>query len=390
MSERTLYVDVLGGAAGDMLLAALIDAGAPEQQIFELVERVIPTRFRVRTVEVTRAGIRSRALHIEASSEPWRTPRLPRMLDMLDGAGLPEPIRARARAVLERLGEAEARVHGVPIEEVHLHELGDPDTILDVVGVAAALDLLSIGRMAVSSIPLGEPGPAMLELLRGFRVRSAEVSGETVTPTAAAILSALGEPAELPDFELESIGYGAGSRDPAGVPNVVRVLIGSKPAARAATGLLERDLVLLEANIDDLTPELVADAVQAVFGAGALDAWTMPIVMKKGRLGVLLSALCEPAAESRVLTVFFEATTTFGVRIRPVRRAELARRVATVTLADGAVRVKVGLLGDRVMSATPEHDDVAGLAERSGRSVRDVYEEAAAAARALRFEPADR
>ncbi|TMK80827.1 MAG: LarC family nickel insertion protein [Actinobacteria bacterium] len=214
MSERTLYVDVLGGAAGDMLLAALIDAGAPEQQIFELVERVIPTRFRVRTVEVTRAGIRSRALHIEASSEPWRTPRLPRMLDMLDGAGLPEPIRARARAVLERLGEAEARVHGVPIEEVHLHELGDPDTILDVVGVAAALDLLSIGRMAVSSIPLGEPGPAMLELLRGFRVRSAEVSGETVTPTAAAILSALGEPAELPDFELESIGYGAGQPRP--------------------------------------------------------------------------------------------------------------------------------------------------------------------------------
>src|SRR5206468_273284 len=168
------------------------------------------------------------------------------------------------------------------------------------------------------------------------------------------ILSALGSPAELPNFELESIGYGAGSRDPDGVPNIVRVLIGSKPAAPSVTEVLERDLVLLEANIDDLTPELVADSVQAMFAAGALDAWTMPIVMKKGRLGVLLSALCEPAAESRVLTAFFEATTTFGVRIRPVRRAELARRVATVTLADGAVRVKVGLLGDRVMSATPE------------------------------------
>jgi len=315
---------------------------------------------------------------------------LRQLLELIDGASLPESIRTRAHSVLERLGDAEARVHDAPVNEVQLHELGDPDTILDVVGVAAALDLLGIERMVVSSIPLGEPGPATLELLRGFRVRAAEVPGETVTPTAAAIFAALGEPADVPDLHLESIGYGAGSRDPAGVPNVVRVLIGSKPAARAATGVLERDLVLLEANIDDLTPELVADAVQAMFAAGALDAWTMPIVMKKGRLGVLLSALCEPPAESRVLTIFFEATTTFGVRIRPVRRAELARRVATMTLADGAVRVKVGLLGDRVMSATPEHDDVAALAERSGRSVRDVYEEAAAAARALRFEPADR
>jgi len=389
MSERTLYVDVLGGAAGDMLLAALIDAGAPEQQIFELVERVIPGLFVVHTEEVTRAGIRARALRVEAI-ESSALSSLRQLLELIDGASLPESIRTRAHSVLERLGDAEARVHDAPVNEVQLHELGDPDTILDVVGVAAALDLLGIERMVVSSIPLSEPGPATLELLRGFRVRAAEVPGETVTPTAAAIFAALGEPADVPDLHLESIGYGAGSRDPAGVPNVVRVLIGSKPAARAATGVLERDLVLLEANIDDLTPELVADAVQAMFAAGALDAWTMPIVMKKGRLGVLLSALCEPPAESRVLTIFFEATTTFGVRIRPVRRAELARRVATMTLADGAVRVKVGLLGDRVMSATPEHDDVAALAERSGRSVRDVYEEAAAAARALRFEPADR
>jgi uncharacterized protein (DUF111 family) len=281
-------------------------------------------------------------------------------------------------------------VHGVPVNEVHLHELGDPDTILDVVGVATALDLLGIERVLVSSIPLGEPGPATLELLRGFRIRAAEVPGETVTPTAAAIFAVLGEPADLPDLHLESIGYGAGSRDPAGVPNVVRVLIGSKPAERGTTEARDRDLVLLGANIDDLTPELVADAVQALFAAGALDAWTMPIVMKKGRLGVLLSALCEPAAEPRVLTVFFEATTTFGVRIQPVRRAELARRVANVTLADGTVRVKVGLLGDRVMSATPEHDDVAALAGRAGRTVREVYEEASAAARALWFEPADR
>lgn len=389
MSARTLYIDVLGGAAGDMLLAALIDAGAPERQIFELVERVIPDQFRLRTEEVERAGLRARFLRIESlgSSEPRS---LRELLDLISGAPIAEGIRTRALAVIERLGDAEARVHGVPADEVHLDELGDPDTILDVIGVAAALDLFGVERILVSSIPLGDPGPATLELLRGFRVRAAELPGETVTPTAAAIFAALGEPGELPELDLESTGHGAGSRDPAGGPNVVRVLIGSTAVASSSTEAIERGLVLLEANIDDLSPELVADAVQALFAAGALDAWTVPIAMKKGRLGVLLSALCEPAAEPRVLTAFFEATTTFGVRIQPIRRAELARRIANVTLGDGTVRVKIGLLGDRVMSATPEHDDVAALAGRSGRSVRDVYDEAAAAARSLKFEPAER
>ncbi|HKN50234.1 MAG TPA: LarC family nickel insertion protein, partial [Actinomycetota bacterium] len=212
-------------------------------------------------------------------------------------------------------------------------------------------------------------------------------AGEIVTPTAAAILAALGASTDsFPEMTIGSIGYGAGTKDPPDRPNLMRVVVGS----RAAQGAQARELVVMEANIDDLTPELMADAVQALFAAGALDAWTTPIQMKKGRPGILLSAIGEPGAEPRLRTTFFEATSTFGVRSHRVTRAELERRIATVELTDGSVRVKVGLLQGRVVTATPEHDDVAALAARAGRPVRRVYEEAAAAARALRYAESDR
>src|SRR5256885_674383 len=183
-----------------------------------------------------------------------------------------------------------------------------------------------------------------------------------------------------------SIGYGAGTKDPPDRPNLMRVVVGS----RAAPGAQARELVVMEANIDYLTPELMADAVQALLAAGALDAWTTPIQMKKGRPGMTLSAIGEPDAEPRLRTTFFEATSTFGVRSHRVTRAELERRIATVELTDGSVRVKVGLLEGRIVTVTPEHDDVAALAGRTGKPVRRVYDEAAAAARALRYAASDR
>ena len=167
--------------------------------------------------------------------------------------------------------------------------------------------------------------------------------------------------------------------------------IGTEVAAGPSEGgLRERDLMVLETNLDDLSPELVADAVDALFAAGALDAWTTPILMKKGRPAVLLAALCEPAREERIRDAFFDATSTFGVRRTAVRRSELERKSVAVSVEGGTVRVKVGLIGDRIVSATPEHDDVAELASRSGRAVRDVYEEAAAAARTLLYQAAER
>jgi pyridinium-3,5-bisthiocarboxylic acid mononucleotide nickel chelatase len=388
-----------------MLLAALLDAGADPEAVRSAVDAVLPGRFRIDTDVVRRSGLRARLLRIQGGRAGSPTESLePRsfgaLAGVLEAAPLPEGIAFRARLVLDLLGAAESTVHGVDPAALLLHELGDDDTLLDLVGVAAALESLAVERILVSTVPLGAgitegrhphgpvpfPGSATLELLKGFAVRGAGV-GETVTPTGAAILAALGTSVDaFPEMRIEAIGYGAGNDDPDGYPNVVRVVLGEQRAqAVEPGGPPERDLMVLEANLDDLTPELVTDAAGALLAAGALDAWTTPIVMKKGRSGLLLSALCEPAAVSRLRVAFFEATSTFGVRSYPVRRAELERRTVTVDVGEDRVRVKVGSLGGRVMSATPEHDDVAEAARRRGVPVRLVYDEASAVARNLRF-----
>jgi uncharacterized protein (TIGR00299 family) protein len=400
---RILFVDPIGGAAGDMLLSALIDAGAPEEAVREAVDAVLPGRFALATEEVHRAGLRARRLLAEAvpgaEGSGHGVRRVSELLTAVERA--PEPIRARVRTVLERLAEAEARIHGTEPDQVELHALGDDDTLLDVVGISAALEWLGIERIEVAALPLGAggsvpathghmeiplPAPATVELLHGFRLRGGG-TGETVTPTAAAVFAALAEPAEaIPEMTLDAVGYGAGTRDDPRHPNVVRVLVGT-PAAGSDGG---RTLTVLEANVDDLTPELISDAAAALFAAGALDVWTTPVQMKKGRPGVVVSAICENAVEPAVRRTFFEATSTFGVRSHSVTRSELERRMVAVQLTGGTVRVKMGLVDGRAVTATPEHDDVAELAHQLGKPVREVYEEAAAAARQLREREAQR
>jgi uncharacterized protein (TIGR00299 family) protein len=386
MSSRILYVDPIGGAAGDMLLSALIDVGAPLDAIRTSLEAVLPGRFRIDTEVVRRGGIRARLLVIEPAEGPSGAPSRPfsDLVHALDHAALPPGIDRRARSILDRLGQAEGRVHGKGLKELELHELGDDDTLLDVVSVAAALEALDVRDVLVAPIPLADPGPATLELLLGFAARGAD-HGETVTPTAAAIFAGLGTPSDrFPDMTIDGVGYGAGTRDPSGTPNVTRVVLGT--TARAyGDGPWQRDLIVLESNLDDLSPELVADATQALLAGGALDVWTVPAQMKKGRQGVVLSALCDREMEAGLRKIFFEATSTFGVRAHDVRRSELDRHVVTVQVGDGTVRVKIGMLEGKVATVTPEHDDVAQVASASGRPVRAMYEEAVAAAQALRF-----
>lgn len=400
--SRLVYVDAVGGASGDMLLAALIDAGVSQDDVAAAWEAVLPDRFTLRTEQVLRAGLRARLLRIQGSDPMRASPSASRpirdLVERVRDAPLVPKLRDAALAVLERLGEAEAAVHGADPEDVHLHELGDDDTLLDVVGVAAALDALGAlepGSLFVSSLPVagGEsvrashgwlplPSPVTLELLRGLPIRG-EGGGETVTPTAAAILRALATPSvHPPAMTVAAVGYGAGTRDPEDRPNVLRVLVGTA-RAKGPAPRPERGLVLLEANLDDLSPELVADAVESLLSSGALDAWAVPVHMKKGRPGVTVAALCEADAESRLTRVFFEATSTLGVRSHRVHREELERLEIRVELPDGSgtVRAKVGLLDGRVVSVKPEHDDVSELARRTGRPVRRVHEEAAVAAR---------
>ena len=389
---NVLHVDVVGGAAGDMLLAALLDAGASRTLVSESVSAVLGRRIDCVTAEVHRHGLRALALTVPDLSTERRRPH--ELLDVVERASLDDGVRTRAVAVLTRLFEAEAKVHGVGVAALELEELGEDDTLLDVVGIAAALDSLRVARIEVSRIPMpppsaagahGSPAPVALELLLGFALRPSLAGSElpeTVTPTAAAVFSALGRTApEIPELDLGRVGVGAGARDPASVANVVRVLLGT--VASDADGA--RRLLALDANVDDLSPELVPDAIDALLAAGALDAWTTPIVMKAGRPAVTISALCERDALSEVRRAFFEATTTLGVRVHEVARPELERRVVEVDLADGGprVRVKIGILDGRAVNAKPEHADVVEAARKLGRPVRSVHAQASTLAQRL-------
>ena len=392
--SRLAYVDPVGGAAGDMLLAALLDAGAPHGAVAEAVSAVLGRAVELDVREVRRGGLRALAVQ---GPPPSARRRPAELLGAVSGAALSEGVRARASAVLERLLAAEARVHGLPPEELELEELGEDDTLFDVVGIAAALEALGVERLAVAPLPMpapsedgshGQPAPVTLELLQGFALRPAAGGlPEPVTPTAAAVLAALGEPAvEVPPMRLEAVGVGAGAREPGTVPNVVRVLLGEPsepPEPEAGRG--GRRLLVLEANVDDLSPELVPDALEALLAAGALDAWTTPIVMKLGRPAVQISALCEPEAVESVRRAFFEATPTLGLRLYPVERPELERRTVEVELAPGGprVRVKLAYLEGGVVSAKPEHADVVEAAAKLREPVRAVHARASALAQAL-------
>jgi uncharacterized protein (TIGR00299 family) protein len=381
--SRLAYVDCVAGVAGDMLLGALLDAGASEARLHAVPAELGLDGVTIRVERVERQGVG--ALHVDVISQrddhshrSWRDIRA-----LLSERGAPEP----ALAIFTRLAEAEARVHGVATDDVHLHELGAVDTLVDVCGAVSLLADVGVSRLVCSPLPVARgfvraahgvlptPAPATLELLRGAPLHGVEASGELVTPTGAAIVSTLADAyGPLPPLTLEHVGYGAGTRDLPDRPNVVRVLLGAEMPAPQA------DVSLLETNLDDLNPEFVPDAVARCFEAGALDVWTTPVQMKKGRPGIVLSALARPSNEDGVARVLLEETTALGLRISRLRRYELEREERVVHVDGQRVRVKLGLLDGRIVNIAPEHDDCAKVARRTGRSVKSVWAAALAAA----------
>jgi uncharacterized protein (TIGR00299 family) protein len=380
---RVAYLDCVGGVAGDMLLAALLDAGAGVECLRAVPPALGLAGVEIRVERVERQGVG--ALHVDVlapdDDHPHRGWREIRAL--LESHGAPP----RAVEIFARLAQAEAKVHGVPPDDVHFHELGAVDTLVDVCGAVALLEDLRVERLVCSPLPIARglvraahgilptPSPATVELLRGAPLYGVETEAELVTPTGAAVVSTLAESfGPLPPLTLEGVGYGAGTLDLPDRPNLVRVFLGE-----AAAGP-QQEVSLLETNLDDLNPELVPDAVERCFAAGALDVWTVPAQMKKGRPGIVLSALARPAQEEAVAHAILEETTALGVRVSRLRRYELEREERVVELDGGAVRVKLGLLDGRLVNVAPEHDDCAELARRTGRSVKSVWAEALAAA----------
>jgi uncharacterized protein (TIGR00299 family) protein len=391
--HRHAWVDASAGVAGDMLLGALIDAGAELRAVQLAVDAVVPDAVRLSPTTVTRAGLRAVKVRVEPLSADTPRRTWPAIRDLLARAALPPRVRDRATAVFARLADAEAHVHGISAQEVHFHEIGALDSIADVVGVCAALDDLGVATLTAGEVAVGSgrvrtahgdlpvPVPAVTQLARGWRVRAGG-SGELATPTGMAAIRVLAEHCEdVPPMRVDAIGVGAGDRDTPGRANVVRVVLGYSTPAEAADTRVE-PAVLLEANVDDLDPRLWPGILAGLLRCGAADAWLVPIVMKKGRPAHTLSVLCHPDQTEILRERIFRDTTTLGVREGAMRKHVLARAFVDVGVAGGTVAVKVGHARGVIVRVMPEFDDVAALARRLGRPERQVLDESAAAATA--------
>ena len=388
---RHAWVDATAGVAGDMLLGALVDAGAPLATLQAAVDAVAPGLIRLTAATVRRAGLRATKVDVQPARQDqehrsWRDIQV-----LLAQADLTGQVRERARRVFGRLAEAEARVHGVTVDEVHFHEAGAWDSIADVVGVCAALDCLEVTSVSCSAIALGAgrvvaahgglpvPVPAVLEMAAGWRVLAGG-EGELATPTGMALLTALSaESCDLPAMSVRTTGVGAGSRDVPDHPNVVRVVLGDRTGRSAEPG----DPVVmsvLETNVDDMDPRVWPTVLASLLEAGAADAWLVPIVMKKGRPAHTLAVLTAVSRRAALRQLIFELTSTIGVREVPVTRIALDRFWVPLPVTGGRVRIKVAHRDGEILHATPEFDDAAQVAAERSVPVRRVLEEAVAAA----------
>ena len=382
MSDKVLYFDCFSGAAGDMILGALVAVGAPlEDLAADIATLPLPTgSIQLRSETVTRAGIRATRIDVdvpEGGELPHRG--LPDVLEVIGKSSLSERVKERAGRIFTRLAEAEAVVHGVPVEKVHFHEVGALDAIADVVGAVCGIERLGVGKVLFSALRLGGgtvkaahgtlpvPAPATARLIEGFRCESGPIDHELLTPTAAAILTTLGEQAPLPPFTMEATGYGAGAGDHPEHPNVLRAMLGS---VQNESG--EDTVWMIEANIDDATPQVIGHTLEQLLHAGALDAWAAPIQMKKLRPGIMLCALASDEDRMRIEEVFFHETPTFGIRRHRVARTKLDRKLCPVETEWGTINVKLGILDSKVITVAPEYDDCCRIALEYKMPLRNV------------------
>lgn len=386
------HFDCVSGIAGDMTLAALVSAGWPEVELQALPARLALEGVAIEVTRVRRGPFAATHVNVRVpGKQPHR--HLHHIDAILERADLPASVRDRAKGVFRRLAEAEAEVHGSTLEKVHFHEVGAVDAIVDVTGALLGLDALGVTSVSASALPLGGgwvdsehgripvPAPATALLLRGAPVYGGPVEAELVTPTGAALLMSLapawGAP---PAFSLESVGTGAGTREFPDHPNILRLLVGSRVAAAAgeaagtASGgtTIERTVAVLETAVDDDNPQFMAAALQRLLALGALDAMLAPVTMKKGRSGLWLVVVCEPADARRLAEAVLRDTSTLGVRVREERRIELQRRILEVETRFGTVRVKAAVLPEGTERVMPEFESVLEVATRSGASLQAV------------------
>lgn len=374
----TCYLDAFSGISGDMTVGALADAGADQAAIAAAIAS-LNAGATVSFEKVKRGGIGATKYRV-AAEETRKHRHLPHIVKMIEAAELSPRAKQKAIAVFHKLGEAEAEVHQVPIEKVHFHEVGAADSIADIVGACVAFDALDIDAVVCSPVNVGSgtvhtehgvlpvPAPATALLLRDAPVYSQGPVFELTTPTGAAIAATLAQRfGTLPPMKIARTGYGAGDRDFPGQANVLRVILGEPTGAGEAIGVS-----VIEANIDDSNPQVLAYATERLFAAGALDVTLQPIVMKKGRPGNLLRVIAKPEDREPLAQIVFQETSTLGLRIYPAERRVQARTWMEVATPFGKVRVKVAGEG----SYAPEYEDCRKLALASGVALKRVIAEA--------------
>lgn len=389
---KHLWIDASAGVAGDMLLGALLDAGASLDVVQRSVDAVVAGSVSVETQQVTRAGMRATKADVvmridDPPHRDWRT-----IERMVTEAELDDRVRTDVLRVFGSLADAEGQAHGIPPADVHFHEVGALDSIADIVGVCAAVADLGVDSVSAGEVSVGSgtvrmahgriavPGPAVVELSRGWRVRAGG-EGELTTPTGMALVVTLGTSCEdLPPMALEGSGTGAGTRDVAGRPNVTRVFLGQRADPASTAPSHGTPAVVIEANVDDLDPRLWPGVLASLLAAGASDAWLVPILMKKGRPAHTLHVLCSPEAAPGLRDVVYAQTSTIGVRQAPTTKFMLPRTWMDVPVDGHPVAVKVSHDGQVIVRVTPEFDAVARLSAETGRAEVEVMAAVVAAA----------
>jgi hypothetical protein len=381
---RTLYLDCSSGISGNMFLGALLDSGLPvdflknELRKLQITNDKSQTNYKLQITKAKKHGVR--AIHLEVKTKKQtKTRNLKDILAILGKSKLNSNTKQISSAIFKRLAEAEAKVHDIPINKVHFHEVGALDSIVDIVGAAIGLDYFGIEEIRTSPINVGSgriktshgmlpiPAPATAELLKGFSIYNSAIRKELTTPTGAAIVSTLAKPADvMPRLKVQAIGNGAGTFNLAEQPNLLRIFIGESELPT------EKDTVLqIETNIDDLDPRLYDKAIAALMKAGALDAFIGPIRMKKQRNAVQLVALCRPENKDRMLEALFDQTTTLGARVFVVQREKLKRKFVKTRFG----KIKMGLLGERIKTIAFEPEDYLKLTKKHKVPIRKIYKE---------------
>jgi uncharacterized protein (TIGR00299 family) protein len=389
---RIAHFDCFSGISGDMVLGAFVDAGLSLAKLRRELAKLGLDGYTISAERVRRhhlAGTQVRIRVSKSAAQPHRN--LKTILKLISSSRLSKRVKTEAAAIFTRLGKAEAAVHDTAIDKVHFHEVGAVDSILDIVGAAVAIAELGIERVTSAAVPLGSgtievahgilpvPAPATMRLLAGVPVYQSAVEHELVTPTGAAILTHYADEfSGFPAMTVEAVGHGAGSRDLPGRPNLLRVVIGESDAIARA-----EPMDVIETNVDDMTGELVGALFERLFAAGALDAYVTPLLMKKNRPGLLITVLCDPSKTAELVELLLVETTTFGVRTWRTQKHCLARTWKMVRTPHGSVKVKVGTLGGKVVTVSPEYESCRKLAAAKRVPLKQVYAAAEVATQPL-------